>query len=62
MSDEDVIKQMIKSKAEQALREHVFKGESLDNAPEQLSSVAKDYMNMSESEKQAFMQKGWKNG
>ena len=62
MSDADIIKQICKSKADQALRERLFAGESLENAPEQLAQSISDYQNMSESEQQAFAKKGWKNG
>ena len=62
MSDEEVIKQICKSKADQALREHLFKGESLETAPKELSESVESYLNMSESEKQQYTQKEWKNG
>lgn len=63
MSDAEVIKRMLESKAEQKLRDAINEGRETisPNSIEDLAVHAK-YSQMSESEKQQFMQKGWKNG
>ena len=61
MSDNEVIKQMIESKADQNIRDYLNEGKSLDNTNENQQAL-KRYNDMTESEKQSFRSKGWKNG
>lgn len=61
MSDEQVIKQMIESKAQQSLRQHINEGKEFkpSNAVEQ--KVLDNYNQMTEQQQQQFNAKGWKN-
>lgn len=59
MNDEG-LKQIIESKLSQKLREHINEGKDLNEFTES-KEVLDKYQSMSESEKLAFMNKGWKN-
>lgn len=61
MSDEQIIKQMIESKAQQSLRQHINEGKEFNpsNAVEQ--KVLDNYNQMTEQQQQQFNAKGWKN-
>lgn len=61
MSDEQIIKQMIESKAQQNLRQHINEGKEFNpsNAVEQ--KVLDNYNQMTEQQQQQFNAKGWKN-
>lgn len=60
MSDEEVLKQIIESKADQRLREHINEGKELGSSLEDQQALER-YNAMSESEQTSFKAKGWKN-
>ena len=65
MSDADVIKRIVESKAEQNLREHLNSGKdanSFADGSDVKDKVVSDYNQKSESEQQQFRKKGWING
>lgn len=62
MSDAEVIKRMMESKAEQKLRESINEGREFSATTSEDTQVLEKYERMDESGKQQFMQKGWKNG
>ena len=62
MSDAEVIKRMLESKAEQKLRESINEGREFSATTSEDTQVLEKYERMDESGKQQFMQKGWKNG
>ena len=61
MSDEEILKQIAESKADQRLREHINEGKELGTSEEDAQAL-KRYNAMSESEQANFKNKGWKNG
>ena len=61
MSDEEVLKQIIESKADQRLREHINEGKELSSSIEDQQALER-YNAMTESEQASFKNKGWKNG
>ena len=62
MSDENVLKHIMESKAEQSLRQHINEGKEFvpSNIVEQ--QVLNKYKLMEDAQKQQFNTKGWKNG
>lgn len=62
MSDAEVVKRMMESKAEQKLRESINEGREFSATTSEDTQVLEKYERMDESGKQQFMQKGWKNG
>ena len=62
MSDAEVIKRMLESRAEQKLRESINEGREFSATTSEDTQVLEKYERMDESGKQQFMQKGWKNG
>ena len=62
MSDAEVIKRMLESKAEQKLRESINEGREFSATTSEDTQVLEKYEQMDESGKQQFIQKGWKNG
>lgn len=62
MSDAEVIKRMLESKAEQKLRESINEEREFSATTSEDTQVLEKYKQMDESGKQQFMQKGWKNG
>lgn len=60
MSDERIVQQINESRSEQALREHIASGKSVENFEDK--ATVEKYNNMDESQKAQFTQKGWKNG
>ena len=61
MSDAEVIKRMLESKAEQKLRKSINEGREFSATTSEDAQVLEKYEQMDESGKQQFMQKGWKN-
>lgn len=61
MSDEEILKQIVESKADQRLREHINEGKELGTSEEDIQALER-YNAMSESEQVSFKNKGWKNG
>lgn len=61
MSDEEILKQIAESRANQRLREHINEGKELSNSEEDTQALER-YNAMSESEQANFKNKGWKNG
>lgn len=59
-NDEQIIKQILESKANQELREHINEGKELRSSAETEAAVER-YAQMSEAEQKQFTQKGWKN-
>lgn len=62
MSDEQIIKQINESKAEQVLRENLQASKSFVPENSFQEKALENYNNMDESQKSQFIQKGWKNG
>lgn len=62
MSDAEVIKRMLESRAEQKLRESINEGREFSATTSEDTQVLEKYEQMDESGKQQFMQKEWKNG
>ena len=62
MSDEAIIKQINESKANQRLREYLNEGKEHSISSNADTAALERYNQMSESEKQSFRAKGWKNG
>lgn len=60
MSDERIVQQINESRSEQALREHIASGQSVESFEDK--ATVEKYNNMDESQKAQFTQKGWKNG
>lgn len=61
MSDEEILKQMAESRANQRLRDHINEGKELGSSIEDQQALQR-YNAMTESEQQNFNRKGWKNG
>ena len=61
MSDEQVIKQMIESKAQQNLRQHINEGKEFKPSNAVEEQVLNNYNQMTEQQQQQFNAKGWKN-
>lgn len=62
MNDNQIIKQIIKSKTEQELRESLSESNNSFNVKTNIhKEVLDNYQNMNESQKDSFMKKGWKN-
>lgn len=62
MSDKDVVKRILESKAEQNLRESINEGKEFKPEDDVSRRVLNTFGQMDETQKQQFMQKGWKNG
>lgn len=62
MSDKDVVKRILESKAEQNLRESINEGKEFKAEDDVSRRVLNTFGQMDETQKQQFMQKGWKNG
>ena len=62
MSDAEVIKRMLESRAEQKLRESINEGREFSATTSEDTQALEKYEQMDESGKQQFMQKEWKNG
>ena len=61
MLDEQVIKQMIESKAQQSLRQHINEGKEFKPSNAVEEQVLNNYNQMTEQQQQQFNAKGWKN-
>lgn len=61
MSDEQVIKRMMESKAEQQLRDSINSGKEFVAETSAQQKVLENYNNMDEAQKQQFKQKRWIN-
>ena len=61
MSDEQILKQIMESKATQKLRESINEGQEFKVTSEEDKKALDNYNQMTETEKQQFTQKGWKN-
>ena len=61
MSDEQILKSIIESRANQKLRDQINEGQELSASSNEDNEAIKRYKQMSEAEKQAFRAKGWKN-
>lgn len=62
MSDKDVVKRMLESRAEQNLRESINEGKEFKPEDDVSRRVLDTFGQMDETQKRQFMQKGWKNG
>lgn len=60
-NDEQVLKQIIESKANQKLREHINEGKELKASSIEDKRALERYSQMSEAEQKQFAKKGWKN-
>lgn len=61
MSDEQILKSIIESRANQKLRDQINEGQELSASSNEDNEAIKRYKQMSEAEQQAFRAKGWKN-
>lgn len=62
MSDKDVIKNILKSKVEQQLRESLTNEEKTFKVESSIhKEVLNNYNNMNEEQQNSFTSKGWKN-
>ena len=61
-NDEQVLKQIIESRANQKLREHINEGKELKAFSIEDKQALERYNQMSETEQKQFAKKGWKNG
>ena len=59
-NDEKVLKQILESKANQEVREHINEGKELKSSIENTEALER-YNQMSEAEQRQFTKKGWKN-